>query len=130
MRVLLDTHVWLWWLHEPGRLSADTIALLAERGNTVYLSAASVWEIVIKHNLGKLTLPAPPDKFVPQAMADDGLAGLAIEHAHVLRVGHLPRHHRDPFDRVLIAQAQVEDLPLLTADPLFEPYDVAVLKAD
>lgn len=129
MRVLVDTHVWLWWLNEPGRLNADATALLADRGNTVYLSAASVWEIVVKHGLGKLTLPAAPEKFIPQAMAEDGLAGLAIEHAHVLRVGHLPLHHRDPFDRVLIAQAQVEALPLLTADPLFDPYDVTILKA-
>ncbi len=129
MRLLVDTHVWLWWLTEPTRLNLEAGALLADPGNRIFLSAASVWEIVIKHALGKLTLPADPDQLVPRAMAEDGLIGLAIGHAHVLRVGRLPHHHRDPFDRVLVAQAQVEGMPILTADPVFGAYDVPLLRA-
>jgi PIN domain nuclease of toxin-antitoxin system len=128
--VLVDTHVWLWWPSEPDRPNPDAVALMSDPANTLFLSAASAWEVVIKHGLGKLALPAAPDTFLPRAMSEDGLTGLAIEHAHVLRVGRLPPHHRDPFDRGLVAQAQVEGLALLTADPLFGPHDIVTIKAD
>ena len=129
MRFLVDTHVWLWWLTEPSRLNSRALALFADGDNRAYLSAASVWEIVIKHGLGKLPLPAEPGQFIPKAMAEDRITGLAIENAHVLRTAQLPWHHRDPFDRIIVAQAQVEDLPILTADPLMRAYEVQVLPA-
>ena len=114
---------------EPSRLNDETMTMLADGDNRVYLSVASVWEIVIKHGLGELPLRAEPGHFIPKAMAEDRISGLAIENAHVLRTAHLPWHHRDPFDRLLVAQAQVEDLPILTADPLMLTYDVKVLRA-
>lgn len=130
MRLLVDTHVWLWWLSEPSRLNSEALARLEDPNSVVLISAASVWEIVIKHSLGKLELPTAPEEFVPIAMAADGMAGLAIEHAHVLQVGQLPPLHRDPFDRLLVAQCQVESVPIMTADPLLLAYDIEVLKAD
>jgi len=129
MRLLLDAHVWLWWLTDPARLNSAAIDLMTDRSHHLYLSAATVWEVVIKHSLGKLDLPSAPDRLIPAAMAEDGLVGLPIEHPHVLRVGHLPPHHRDPFDRVLVAQAQVEGLTLLTADPQLAAYDVQIIRA-
>jgi len=129
MRILVDTHAWIWWLIEPQRLSRDAVTLLADRGTAVYLSTASVWEVIIKHAVGKLALPAAPEVLVPQAMADDGMIELPIAHRHALQVTHLPIHHRDPFDRVIIAQAQVEGMPILTADRRFAAYDVALIQA-
>lgn len=129
MNVLLDTQVWLWMQVSPDRLSRRAIDTIQDRGNRLLLSAASSWEITIKYALGRLRLPAPPDEYVPDRMATSGVVGLPIEHAHSLAVAHLPPHHRDPFDRLLIAQAQLERLPILTADPAFEPYDVEVMPA-
>ena len=129
MRILLDTHVWLWWLTAPERLNAEVTALLVDPNTPVFISAAVVWEIVIKVRLGKLTLPGAPDTFLPQAVAEDGMTGLPIEHAHVLRVGHLPPHHRDPFDRLLVAQAHVEKLHIVTADTLLTNYDAPIVWA-
>jgi len=129
MRILIDTHAWLWWLADPARLDREAVALLRDPGTVVYLSAASVWEIVIKHGLGRLALPAPPGTLVPRAMAEDRLVALPIETGHVLQVAQLPLHHRDPFDRVIIAQAQVEGLPVLTADPRFGAYEVSLIPA-
>ena len=122
MKVLLDTHVWLWWVATPEKLGERTIAMIADSRNTILLSAASSWEIAIKHRLGKLTLPEPPHSFVPSRMARDGIAALPISHPHALEVSKLPLHHRDPFDRMLIAQARVEGVPLLSADSALEPY--------
>jgi PIN domain nuclease of toxin-antitoxin system len=91
------------------------------------LSAASSWEVAIKVGLGKLELPAPAERFVPEQLAEDGIDALAIEHAHALRVARLPPHHSDPFDRLLIAQAQLERCALLTADPRLYAYDVELV---
>ena len=96
--------------------------------NVLYLSAASSWEIAVKFALGKLPLPEPPEAFVPKRLARDRITPLAVEHVHALRVSALPLHHRDPFDRLLVAQAQVEEMPILTVDPAFSMYDVEVLK--
>ena len=94
------------------------------------LSAASSWEIAIKYALGKLPLPAPPPEYVPSRMQASGTGALPITHAHALHVASLPTHHRDPFDRLLVAQAQVESLPLLTADPQLGRYDIELLAAE
>jgi PIN domain nuclease of toxin-antitoxin system len=92
----------------PGKLSNKARGLLEEPDNELFLSAASSWEIAIKHALGRLPLPGPPAEYVPQAMQRQGVTGLPIEHRHALHVASLPRRHGDPFDRLLIAQAQLE----------------------
>jgi PIN domain nuclease of toxin-antitoxin system len=105
-------------------LKPEVLSLLESSSNDLVLSAASSWEISIKYALGKLPLPEPPSRYIPSRMASSGSSGLAVEHAHAIRVAELPPHHRDPFDRLLVAQAQIEKLVLLTADRQFESYDV------
>lgn len=129
MKILVDTGCWLWSLTAPEHLNKKARELLSDRAHALYLSAASSWEIAIKASLGKLHLPEPPEKFMPRRMAALDILGLPVEHAHALRVFDLPWHHRDPFDRILIAQAQLESLSILTADPVFGAYDVATLWA-
>lgn len=129
MNVLVDTHVWIWSLADPSRLSAESRSLLSSSRNVVYLSAASAWELAIKAALGKIELPEPVETYVPTRMARQGITALPITHTHALRVSTLPPHHRDPFDRLLIAQALVERLPILTADVAFDRYDVEVIRA-
>ena len=113
----------------PERFSPRGRRLVEDQRNVLYLSAASAWEIAIKHALGKLRLPEPPISYVPDRVAALGVQPLPIEHEHALHVATLPPHHRDPFDRLLVAQAQLDDLPILTADPLIEAYDVTTIAA-
>lgn len=127
MRILLDTACWLWLLAEPKRFSARTRRLLASPGTEIVLSAASAWEIAIKHALGKLELPDAPVTYVPRMMRETRTLPLPIEVKHALRVAELPAHHRDPFDRLLIAQSQLEKLKLLSGDQQFRDYDVELL---
>lgn len=129
MRVLLDTQVWLWMLAAPGRLSEPARALVVAGENELLLSAASAWEIAIKYALGKLRLPEPPGDLVPRLMTRTGITPLPIHHRHALHVATLPPRHRDPFDRLLVAQAQIERLPILTADRNFTLYEVETLSA-
>lgn len=126
MRLLLDTHVWLWLQTAPERLG-DTLELAEDPANELLLSAASSWEVAIEWALGKLPLPDPPEVYVPERMATNGVVALPVSHRHALAVAALPPHHRDPFDRLLIAQAAAEDVTLVTADRALEPYDVDVL---
>ena len=129
MTYLLDTHVWLWLLESPERIAPDLHAMLKSVDNTMLLSAATAWEIAIKWSLGRLPLPEPPGTYVPRMMSTTGALGLAVEHVHALHVAELPRHHGDPFDRLLIAQAQIERVPIVTVDDAFDAYDVEVIKA-
>jgi PIN domain nuclease of toxin-antitoxin system len=124
VKFLIDTHCWLWLQASPERMSPEMLSLLENPINDLFLSAASSWEIAIKFALGKLPLPEPPGRYVPRRMMASGSRGLAVEHAHALRVAELPAHHRDPFDRLLVAQAQIEKLVLVTVDRHFERYDV------
>jgi PIN domain nuclease of toxin-antitoxin system len=126
---LLDTHVWLWLQTTPERLRDDVVELLADRANTLLLSAASSWEIAIKYRLGKLPLPEPPAEYVPERMRLSGVTALPIEHAHALRVADLPEHHGDPFDRLIIAQSQLLNVPIVTADGQFVAYEVETVPA-
>ena len=128
MRYLLDTHCWLWLQTEPERISPSLLEIIAVRSSEVYLSAASAWEIAIKYEAGRLPLPEPPAVYVAESMRRSGAAGLSISHIHALAAAALPPHHRDPFDRVLVAQAQVEGLTLVTADAVLESYDVAIVR--
>jgi PIN domain nuclease of toxin-antitoxin system len=127
MRLLLDTMTLLWWLTADARLPARTQEMLENPDNELLLSAASAWEIAIKCILGKLRLPAPAEVFVPAQMTVNGILPLSLELSHALRVETLPLHHRDPFDRMLVAQAQIEKLPIISNDPLIRLYDVDVL---
>lgn len=126
MRLLLDTHVFLWLQTEPERLGEHLPAVEDER-NELLLSAVSSWELAIKHGLGRLALPAPPERYVPERMRTIGASGVAIEHSHALAVAALPPLHRDPFDRLLIAQARSLDATILTADATLARYPVATL---
>jgi PIN domain nuclease of toxin-antitoxin system len=127
VRILLDTQCWLWWLTDPDLLRDKALEAISSADNEVYLSAASSWEISIKWSIKKLSLPQRPSQFVPSRLARDGFLSLPVEHVHALHVAELPLHHRDPFDRILIAQAQIEQLVLVTADPLMRKYDVELL---
>ena len=130
MNILLDTQCWLWMQAAPERFSAEALRVVEDGGNRLFLSAASSWEIAIKYALGKLPLPTAPSIYVPERMSTSGVEALAVEHAHALQVAELPPHHRDPFDRLLVAQARLEKLPLLTADRQLEPYGVEILWAE
>lgn len=129
MTLILDTHCWLWWIAEPGRLSPTTLSLLKSPDTTVLFSAVSTWEIAIKYSIGKLKLPEPPESFVPSRLERDSIDSLPIQHAHTLKIATLPHYHRDPFDRLLIAQAIVEGVPIVTADSAFRRYEVELMRA-
>ena len=129
MRVLLDTQCWLWWFLSPDELNPRARETIASARDPLYLSAASSWEISIKTSLGKLRLPQPPKRYVPARLAETGMSAMAVEHAHALRVAELPPLHGDPFDRLLVAQAQIERMTLMTADPEIVAYDVETLWA-
>lgn len=129
MTYLLDTHVWLWLATRPERIRPDLLAKLRHPQTRLIFSAVSSWEIAIKWAAGHLSLPEPPATYVPEAMRQSKATGLHVEHTHALQVAILPHHHRDPFDRLLVAQSQVERLPIVTADPAFDAYDVEVVRA-
>ena len=124
MRVLLDTHVFLWWVEGDRALPAKARAALADRGNECLISLVSAWELAIKAGLGKLKLALPVKRYVVEHAAANGLRMLDIGMAHIGRVETLAPHHGDPFDRLLIAQALEEKLPVVTADPVFRKYGV------
>ena len=121
MKLLLDTHVFLWLQTEPERLGSQ-LRLVEDRRNELFVSAASAWEVAVKYQLGKLPLPEPPDRYVPHRVRAIGAHPIAAEHPHALAVAELPALHRDPFDRLLVAQAILLELTLLTADPAVAAY--------
>jgi PIN domain nuclease of toxin-antitoxin system len=127
VKILLDTHTFLWLHTEPERLG-EHLSLLEDRRNDLLVSAASSWEIAIKYGLGRLVLPEPPERYVPERLRLMGAKPLGIEHTHALAVAGLPRLHRDPFDRLLVAQAGLLDVPILTADPQIAQYPVRTLR--
>ena len=118
MTLLLDTHALLWWL-EGRELADDVSARIADPSTLVAVSAASIWEAAVKEALGKLSTPEP----LGSAAVAEGFEPLAVTFEHADRVGRLPAHHRDPFDRMLVAQAQVEGLTIVTRDPAFDAYE-------
>lgn len=126
MKLLLDTHVFLWLQTKPERLG-QRLAIVEDVHNELLLSAASAWEIAIKHALGRLPLPEPPADYVPERIRLIGARPVPVEHAHALAVAALPSLHRDPFDRLLIAQAQALDATLLTADATVDGYPAQTL---
>ncbi|MFZ0286105.1 MAG: type II toxin-antitoxin system VapC family toxin [Terriglobales bacterium] len=130
MKYLLDTNVWLWSVFEPSRLSQKAYDVFADLSQEVFLSAASAWEIAIKSGSGKLRLPEAPATYVPRRMAEQGVRPLEVSHRHALAVSSLPPHHRDPFDRLLVAQANLEDMILMSSDRIFDRYSVQVFRVD
>lgn len=122
MKLLLDTHIFLWFIMGSHHLSAEDRALIEDETNIKFISVASLWEIAIKSSIGKLTLSAPFDQLIPQHLSLNGFELLPIEIAHLAMVTTLPFHHRDPFDRLLIAQAITEKMPLLSSDSAFNAY--------
>jgi PIN domain nuclease of toxin-antitoxin system len=129
MRVLLDTHVLLWWMLDRSRLRASTQKLFRGEENDLLWSAASTWEMAIKTTIGKLRFEQPLPEFMTNVMASQKLTPLPIQHAHAARVAELPRLHGDPFDRLLVAQALVERVPLISGDLKFADYGIDLLRA-
>jgi PIN domain nuclease of toxin-antitoxin system len=123
--LLLDTHVLLWALDAPERLPQDVVAQIESPETTVYFSAASIWEIAIKTALGKVDFQHSPED-IAQAAKDTGFVELPVSAAHAAKVAHLPPHHRDPFDRLLIAQILLLPAQLITADAALVPYSELV----
>lgn len=123
MRVLLDTHSFLWFISGSPNLSATARSLIEDSSNQPYLSVASLWEIAIKVSIGKLSLGQPFEVLIPQQLTRNGIDLLGIEISHAAVVSKLPFHHRDPFDRLLIAQAMVEQMPIVGADSAFDAYN-------
>jgi PIN domain nuclease of toxin-antitoxin system len=129
VNLLLDTHVPIWWLEKSPRLGKQIRATLRAPDVSPWMSAVSIREISIKSPLGRLDLLDPPELWVPKAIRAWGLRALSITPAHAMAVRKLPFHHRDPFDRMLVAQAQCEGLTLVTADPQIMAYDIGALDA-
>jgi PIN domain nuclease of toxin-antitoxin system len=126
VKILLDTHVFL-WLHTERKRLGEHLALVEDPHNERLLSAVSSWEIAIKHRLGRLPLPEPPQHYVPSRMRAIDAKALPIEHRHALAVAELEQLHKDPFDRLLVTQAQALDVTILTADPAIARYPVRTL---
>lgn len=122
MRVLLVTHVFLWWVEGDRELPARARKVISDPASECLFSLASVWELAIKSSLGKLVLATPVQRYVVEHLAATAFTLLEIAFSCVGRVESLPRHHGDPFDRLLIAQEAEEDLPIVTADPVFRRY--------
>ena len=127
MKLLLDTHTFIWWANEPEKLSEKAVAACQDNSNTLMLSVVSAWEMQIKMQLGKLKINRPIEELIKTQQQANGLQVLPIELAHVFSLSNLPSHHKDPFDRLLIAQAKVEGATLVSVDPVFSSYGVQVL---
>ena len=127
MKLLLDTHAFIWWDSEPAKLPPKVVDLCQDRANQVLLSVASVWEMQIKLQLGKLRLTIPLVELIESQQIRNGIEVLPVTLAHILALENLPSHHRDPFDRLLVAQANVEGAVLVSHDPVFVKYPVQLL---
>lgn len=127
MKLLVDTNVLLWWFLRSDRVPEKVRAIVADAANGVFASAASTWEIAIKSALGRLSLPGEPGQYLPDRFRRAHIQELPITAAHTYAVFALPTHHADPFDRLLIAQAQLEGMTIVTADRTFKKYDVRTL---
>ncbi len=127
MKVLLDTHAFLWALGDDARLSPEARRIFSSPDSEILLSVASVWEILVKAEAGKLPFPRPASSYIRSQLKKTSTAVLPILLSHVFQLETLPAHHRDPFDRIILAQALEEELPILSADEKFRLYSVEVL---
>ncbi|MBF0328372.1 MAG: type II toxin-antitoxin system VapC family toxin [Nitrospirae bacterium] len=127
MKALLDTHVFLWWVMDDERLTIFVRDFISNEKNELFLSAASCWEMMIKAKLGRIKFPDSAEKFIPAQMRQNNINGLPVHISHALHMYSLPDKHKDPFDRILIAQAQAERIPIVTNDSLIADYDIRVI---
>lgn len=127
MKILLDTHIFLWFISGDSRLSVEKQEILRSSKNEIFLSVASIWEVLIKFQLGKLVLPNSPEIYLPQQRDQHQIASLSIDEQSIEQLALLPPLHRDPFDRILIAQALQHNLIIATVDRLIQAYSVKVL---
>jgi PIN domain nuclease of toxin-antitoxin system len=127
MRALLDTHAFLWWVTDQPRLPQGVRTIIENGENEIFVSAVTGWEIIIKFQLGRLTLPEDPENFLLDQIRRNAFQTLPLRIRHSLRLLGLPHHHKDPFDRMLVAQAQFEKLPLVTSDNKIARYPVEVI---
>lgn len=127
MRVLIDTHAFLWWDLDDQRLSEKADEVIRDGRNDVVVSAGSIWEVAIKAVRGRLDLPADLDEYFSDRLRRYRWTPLAIDERHAVRAASLPRIHGDPFDRMLVAQAQLESIPIVTADPAIGRYEVETI---
>lgn len=127
MRILLDTCEFLWLVSGDPKLPAPVASAVRDPQNQIFLSAVSFWEISVKHGLGKLTLPQPPAQFIPRQRESHLISSLALDETAVAKLSGLPALHRDPFDRMLVCQAQAHGLTLASSDPLIRQYAVTLL---
>lgn len=127
MKALLDTHAWLWWLTDDEKLSPRARELIGNEASELLVSAASLWEVATKHRLGKLGLAAEAVDRLPSLLLEEGFAPLPITWAHALRAGQYRQPHRDPFDRMLAAQAELERIPLVSCDAALAQFGVTLV---
>lgn len=127
MKVLLDTHTFLWWITDDNRLSSSAREIITNGDNELFLSAAAGWEIAIKAQLGRIKLPKEPHSFIAEQLRLNSIQSIPIHMSHALHIYSLPNHHRDPFDRMIVAQAQLEDLAILTMDSQIARYEIKVI---
>ena len=124
MRILLDTHVFLWLRNDQKQISDRVLTAYYNVNNDIFLSMASIWEMQIKHQLGKLELKLPLSELIEEQVLNNGLQILSIETDHIFALADLPFHHKDPFDRIILIQSQLENLKLASADTVFSNYEV------
>ena len=127
MRLLLDTHIFLWFISGDARLPTDWRESIRDADNAIYLSVVSLWEALVKYRLGKLPLPHPPESYLPTQRARHQIASLSLDEASVCHLSLLPAAHRDPFDRMLVCQALEHGLSIVTVDPVFGAYPAPIL---
>lgn len=127
MKFLLDTHVFLWWIEDSPLLSGKAREIIRKGANELFWSTASSWEVVIKYHIGKLPLPDSPELFIKGELKKNRIASLTITDEHAFQAGKLDLHHKDPFDRMLIAQSHIERMPIVSGDSSFELYDVKII---
>ncbi|MGI4791022.1 MAG: type II toxin-antitoxin system VapC family toxin [Janthinobacterium lividum] len=128
MRLLLDTHIFIWFVLSPSQLSVTALAAIQSGENQIFLSLASAWEMSIKSGLGKLNLTQPIEPFIVDQAQRNRFEILPITLPHIAAVERLPQHHRDPFGRLLIAQSLSEAMPIISADHAFDPYPISLLR--
>lgn len=127
MKVLLDTHIFLWFISGDTKLSTEIRDAIRDPANEVYLSAVSIWEVIVKYQLGKLPLPEPPETYLPKQRDLHQISSLALDESSVVQLANLPPLHRDPFDRMLVCQALQSGLTIATVDEAVRAYSISVL---
>lgn len=127
MKAIMDTQAFLWWIMDDQRLSPPARSVIADGSNELYLSVASVWEIVIKVRIGRLKLSDKPEILIPEHLVKNSFESLDINIRHVLNIANLPEYHKDPFDRIIISQSIIEDFNIITSDREFSKYKVKII---